>query len=88
MVLGNQVGDLFVAADQRCTGTAAHQADSRPQVWINLQFVEAAAVQGRHAALPFGFGLRVIGNAAGEDPPKYNSGNGLGGSDTRASVTV
>ncbi|SHV04143.1 Uncharacterised protein [Mycobacteroides abscessus subsp. abscessus] len=30
----------------------------------------------------------AIGSAAGEDPPKYNSGNGLGGSDTRASVTV
>ncbi|SKW36625.1 Uncharacterised protein [Mycobacteroides abscessus subsp. massiliense] len=34
------------------------------------------------------FAAAAAGNAAGEEPPKYSCGKGVGGSETRASVTV
>ena len=57
VVLVDQVGDLLVAADQRGARAAAHQADTGPEVGVDLQLVGPAPVQRRHPPLPLGFRL-------------------------------
>ena len=51
VVLGDALGDLVVAADQRGAGAAAHEAEAGPEVGRDDEVVAAPAVQRRHAVL-------------------------------------
>src|SRR3954454_9116485 len=57
-VLGDPLGDLLVAADQRGRGALAHQSDAGPEVGRDLEAAGAGAdrspVQRGHARLPDG----------------------------------
>src|SRR6202035_4112491 len=63
-VLLDEVGDLLVAADQGGAGAAADQADAGPQVGVDLEVAQAAAVaalvEGAHSLLA----LRLAGREA------------------------
>src|SRR5690606_1569330 len=78
-VLLDPVGDLGVAADQGGARAAAHQADARPQVRVDLQVADVptaalpvALVQGAHALLADrlagGEGLLRLGDGGGVEP--------------------
>ena len=61
VVLGDAVGDLVVAADQRGAGAAADQADAGPHVRVDLErrsSLGSAAVQRGHAPLAHRLGRR------------------------------
>ena len=44
--------DLVRITDERRTRTAAHEADTRPEVRMDLELVSSPAVEGGHAPLP------------------------------------
>ena len=92
VVLGDAVGDLLVAADQRGARAAAHEADARPQVGGDLELVGAAAVQRDHAPLALGLrgararpGPRAI--SAGSRPASSRSASAHASSDVSRVMT-
>ncbi|GDY57808.1 hypothetical protein SVIO_084310 [Streptomyces violaceusniger] len=61
VVFGDPLGHLGVAAHQGRARAAAHQADTGPEIGVDLEVVQAAAVQGEHALLALGLAAAEAG---------------------------